>query len=97
MTFDPVLETQLLRLSDLRTKAELDGFTIADARRVIEADPRDLIDDMVARGRLRATGSGTFVKVRPAPPPSEPRLEQVREAPVFVAPRGQMGLFGGGQ
>jgi len=66
---DPVHETQLLRLSDLRTGGDVVGFTVADARKVLEADPRDLIDDMVARGRLRPTPSGRYVKVRPAPPP----------------------------
>jgi len=77
---DPVDETQLLRLSDYQVAQAILGFTVDEARKIV-ADPVIVIRDMVARGRLRATGTGRYVKVRPVPP------ETTESAPVALPPR----------
>lgn len=65
---DPVHETQLLRLSDLKTSQALAGFTLAEARSTLGEDPLPVIRDMVARGRLTPTARG-WIKVRAEGPP----------------------------
>lgn len=64
---DPVHETQLLRLSDLKAP-HADGFSLAEARSVLGEDPTPVIRDMVARGRLTPTARG-WMKVRAEGPP----------------------------
>ena len=77
---DPVDETQLLRLSDYQMAQAILGFTVDEARKIV-TDPAPVIRDMVARGRLRPTGTGRYVKVRPVPP------EPTESAPVVLPPR----------
>jgi hypothetical protein len=77
---DPVDETQLLRLSDYQMTQAILGFTVDEARKIV-ADPVSVIRDMMARGRLRATSTGRYVKVRPEPP------EPTESAPMVLPPR----------
>lgn len=88
-------ETQLMCLATQRGEfTEAEAFTLLGAATSADREAvRALIQAIVNRGRLRATGRG-FVKVRvvhPEPPPKEP----VKLPPRPTATPRQGALFGG--